>query len=106
MLTAKNNIVYHVYKRLFIYQEEDAGFSKATAFINKFKNELGFDFDPIETTSTVAGKGVTSIITIYQWQLEKKTVTIDFTKNIYKKSNGSFGGITIKDAAVLLPNND
>jgi hypothetical protein len=103
VVSTKNNIVFSVYKTLFIHEGEDIGFSKGSASINEIKNALGFNFAPVITTTETAGKGATSIITIYEWQLAHKTVTIDFTKNIRKRSNGSFGSITIKDPSVLLP---
>jgi hypothetical protein len=81
VVSTKNNIVFGVYKTLFIHEGEDIDFSKSSASINNYKNALGFNFAPVVTTTETPGQGVTSIQTIYEWQFGHKTVTIDFKKN-------------------------
>lgn len=102
VLKVKNNTVFYINKNLFLYYDEDAGFSKGTAFINNFKNELGFDFDPVVTKEELDGKKELKSITIitYQWQLDKRSVRIEFRKNRFKKSNTSIGTIFIEDESV------
>jgi hypothetical protein len=102
-LTAKKNIVYNVFKMLFMYDGEDASFSKGTAFINNFKSSLGFNFDPVENTTEFGEKGHGSISTTYTWKVGKKTIVLSISKmTVLKKSHSSSGGIIIIDDAIFL----
>lgn len=105
VLRVRNNTVYFIVKNLFIYYDEDAGFSKGTAFINNLKNELGFDFDPVVTTKEQEGHKDIKFIsnTTYQWQLNKRILKLEISKTSLKKSNNSVGTIFLEDESVALP---